>query len=48
MWARGRGWALWKALITYAEHRLKDNPDSTTVAADAKRVLDEILLEYAG
>lgn len=48
MWARGRGWALWKALITYAEHRLKDNPDSMTVAADAKRVLDEILLEYAG
>lgn len=48
MWARARGWALWKALITYAEHRRADNAASATVAADAKRVLDEIFLEYAG
>lgn len=48
MWARGRGWALWKALITYAEHRGDPTTDSVTVAADAKRVLDEIFLEYAG
>jgi len=40
-WARGRGWALWKALITYAG-------DDAAKAADARRVLDEILDEYAG
>jgi len=45
MWARGRGWALWKALITYAQLRR----DSDTVAvADAKRVLDAIFTEYDG
>ncbi len=37
MWARGRGWALWKALITYAEHR----------GDDSKRVLDQIFAEHA-
>ncbi len=34
-WVRGRGWALWKALITYA-----DSPQ-------ARYVLDEIFAEYA-
>ena len=48
MWARGRGWALWKALITYAEHRRGTTPDSAARAADARRVLDEIFSEYAG
>lgn len=41
-WARGRGWALWKALITLAE-RLETNPAQ---AATARRVLDNILVEY--
>jgi aminoglycoside phosphotransferase (APT) family kinase protein len=35
-WARGRGWALWKALITY-------NPGSAT---DSPHVLDEIFSEF--
>ena len=40
-WARGRGWALWKALITLAEH-LNTDPSK---AAEARRVIDEILSE---
>ena len=36
-WARGRGWALWKALITYAGG-----------TPDAKRVIDEVLADHAG
>ncbi len=39
-WARGRAWALWKALITLAD------PDSTH-AAGARKTLDEVLAEYA-
>ena len=39
-WARGRGWALWKSLITYAGA----TPEA---AAEPRRVLDEILNEYA-
>lgn len=46
MWARGRGWALWKALITYAEHRREAG--SQAMAADAKRVLEEIFREHSG
>lgn len=38
-WARGRGWALWKALITLAEH-LDSNPGE---AAAARRVIDQVL-----
>ena len=38
MWARGRGWALWKALITF------DDTDPAK-ATDARRVLDAILDE---
>ncbi len=40
MWARGRGWALWKALITY------DDVDPAK-AADARRVIDAVLDEAA-
>jgi aminoglycoside phosphotransferase (APT) family kinase protein len=40
-WARGRGWALWKALITLAEYRFSD----ATKAAEARRVLNEVLME---
>jgi aminoglycoside phosphotransferase (APT) family kinase protein len=35
-WARGRGWALWKALITYAD---------PATAAPAKYVLDQLMYE---
>jgi aminoglycoside phosphotransferase (APT) family kinase protein len=38
-WARGRGWALWKALVTCAR--------AGEEAANARHVLDEILTEYA-
>jgi aminoglycoside phosphotransferase (APT) family kinase protein len=38
-WARGRGWALWKALITLVEHRSGD----TRKAEEARRVLGEVL-----
>jgi aminoglycoside phosphotransferase (APT) family kinase protein len=37
-WARGRGWALWKALVTSAR--------AGEEAANARRVLGEILDEY--
>ncbi|THF71350.1 aminoglycoside phosphotransferase family protein [Deinococcus sp. Arct2-2] len=40
-WARGRGWALWKALITLAEYRFSDE----VKAAEVRRVLDEVLME---
>ncbi|MFJ6166768.1 phosphotransferase [Micromonospora orduensis] len=39
-WARGRGWALWKALITL------DDPVPAR-AAEARHVLDELLAEPA-
>ncbi|MFC4020074.1 aminoglycoside phosphotransferase family protein [Micromonospora sp. GCM10011542] len=39
-WARGRGWALWKALITV------DNPDQAK-AAEARHVLGQLLAEHA-
>ena len=42
-WARGRGWTLWKALITLAEH-IDDNPAK---AAEARRVIDEVLVDHA-
>jgi aminoglycoside phosphotransferase (APT) family kinase protein len=38
-WARGRGWALWKALITLAEYRERD----VSKAGEARRVLAEVL-----
>lgn len=42
-WARGRGWTLWKQLITLAEYRDKD----PLKAAAAHLVLNEIFAEYA-
>ncbi|MER7006216.1 aminoglycoside phosphotransferase family protein [Dactylosporangium sp. NPDC000555] len=42
-WTRGRGWALWKALITYAGAPTSDH----AAATEAKRVIDEVLTEYA-
>ncbi len=41
-WARGRGWALWKALIVFAGN-LHTNP---VEAASARRVIDDLLAEH--
>jgi aminoglycoside phosphotransferase (APT) family kinase protein len=41
-WARGRGWTLWKALITIAGSRDSD----PVAAARATRVLDEVLADH--
>jgi hypothetical protein len=41
MWARARGWALWKALITI------DNPYAGPwVAEESARVAEEVLAEH--
>lgn len=41
-WARGRGWALWKGLITLAEH-INTNPVEAT---RARRVVEEVLADH--
>lgn len=41
-WARGRGWALWKSLITLAEH-INTNPGE---AGKARHVIDEVLADH--
>jgi aminoglycoside phosphotransferase (APT) family kinase protein len=41
-WARGRGWALWKALITLAEYAQTD----PLKAKEARRVIDEVLSDH--
>jgi aminoglycoside phosphotransferase (APT) family kinase protein len=41
-WARGRGWALWKALITLVEY-LDTDP---LKAGEARRVLGEVIAEH--
>lgn len=41
-WARGRGWALWKGLITLAEY-MRTNP---LKAKEARRVIDEVLADH--
>jgi aminoglycoside phosphotransferase (APT) family kinase protein len=41
-WARGRGWALWKALLVLAEHR-NTNPAE---AGKARRVIEDVLAEH--
>jgi aminoglycoside phosphotransferase (APT) family kinase protein len=38
-WARGRGWALWKALITWAGAL----NDDRAASADAARIIDELM-----
>jgi len=41
-WARGRGWALWKALITLA-----DFPDPNSLETkESRRILDEVLADH--
>lgn len=42
IWSRGRGWALWKALITLAKHRGNDSLEAT----DARRVLDAVIADH--
>lgn len=41
-WARGRGWTLWKALITLAEHIDTTPPE----AGVARRVTDEVIKDH--
>ena len=41
-WARGRGWALWKALITFAGNLDTD----INVAATARRVINDVIAEH--
>jgi len=41
-WARGRGWALWKGLITLAEH-INTNP---LEAEKARRAIDKVLADH--
>jgi aminoglycoside phosphotransferase (APT) family kinase protein len=41
-WARGRGWTLWKGLITLAEH-INTNP---VLAGISRRIIDEVLAEH--
>jgi aminoglycoside phosphotransferase (APT) family kinase protein len=42
-WSRGRGWALWKALISLVGHLERDAPD----AALARRDIERILADHA-
>ncbi len=41
-WARGRGWALWKSLITLAEH-IDTNPPE---AARIRREIDDVIADH--
>jgi aminoglycoside phosphotransferase (APT) family kinase protein len=42
-WSRGRGWGLWKALISLVGHLENDSPD----AALARRDIEQILADHA-
>lgn len=42
-WARGRAWTLWKALITLEDHRHSNLEESAEKAAEARRVIAEVL-----
>lgn len=44
-WARGRGWALWKALVTCSYTH--DDPDDAEAFASAKWTVDEICVEFS-
>jgi aminoglycoside phosphotransferase (APT) family kinase protein len=43
-WSRGRGWALWKALITLVGHLERGAPDA---AAAPRRDIEQVLADYA-
>ena len=42
-WSRGRGWALWKALITLVE---KLDEDDAAAAAYNRRTIDRVLADH--
>jgi aminoglycoside phosphotransferase (APT) family kinase protein len=42
-WSRGRGWGLWKALITLVDHLENNSPDE----ALARRDIEQILADHA-
>lgn len=42
VWARGRGWTLWRALITLAEQIDTGSPQ----AEESRRVIDEVLADH--
>jgi aminoglycoside phosphotransferase (APT) family kinase protein len=42
-WARGRGWALWKALITLVEHLERGSER----AAEPRRIIQRVLADHA-
>jgi aminoglycoside phosphotransferase (APT) family kinase protein len=42
-WARGRGWALWKALIMLADGR-RGNPEE----AEPRQIIEEVIAEHKG
>jgi aminoglycoside phosphotransferase (APT) family kinase protein len=42
-WSRGRGWGLWKALITLVGHLERDSPGAVV----PRRDIDQILFDYA-
>ena len=42
-WSRGRGWCLWKALITLVEHLESGSPN----AALSRRDIDQVLADHA-
>jgi aminoglycoside phosphotransferase (APT) family kinase protein len=42
-WSRGRGWALWKALITLLGHLERDAPEA---AAVPRREIERVLADY--
>jgi aminoglycoside phosphotransferase (APT) family kinase protein len=52
-WVRGRGWALWKALVVHAEARASDADDVASAGlqdgwrVNARAVINEVLAELA-
>jgi aminoglycoside phosphotransferase (APT) family kinase protein len=44
-WRRGRGWALWKAVVTCAYTH--EDPDDAAELAHAEQVLDAIFGDHA-
>jgi aminoglycoside phosphotransferase (APT) family kinase protein len=42
-WSRGRGWCLWKALITLPDHLESGSPD----AARARRDIERVIADHA-
>jgi aminoglycoside phosphotransferase (APT) family kinase protein len=41
-WSRGRGWALWKALISLVGHLERDAPDAALARRDIERILGDV------